>query len=302
MASKAVMEKYAKLAVVSGVNVQPGQMLVISASVTDYEFVRMCVKAAYEAGAGYVKINWHDEQDNLMNYQYASTETLEETPQWKYDMTDWEHKKGCCYLHVISDTPGLMKDIDPAKIQRVQAAYSKKNAPLKKYTMNNDGQWSIVALPSAGWANKVFPDKKEDEAVEALMDADVLADSDALVEALIDALVLADSLALVEALIDADVLADSDALVEALIDADVLADSDALVDALCEALVLADSLALVEALMDADVLADSLALVEALIDADVLADSLADVLVLVDSDLYTVSDTVSLCVYVVSGY
>ncbi|MFR2047928.1 MAG: aminopeptidase [Lachnospiraceae bacterium] len=37
--------------------------------------------------------------------------------------------------------------------------------------MNNDGQWSIVALPSAGWANKVFPDKKEDEAVEALMDA-----------------------------------------------------------------------------------------------------------------------------------
>lgn len=171
MASKAVMEKYAKLAVVSGVNVQPGQMLVISASVTDYEFVRMCVKAAYEAGAGYVKINWHDEQDNLMNYQYASTETLEETPQWKYDMTDWEHKKGCCYLHVISDTPGLMKDIDPTKIQRVQAAYSKKNAPLKKYTMNNDGQWSIVALPSAGWANKVFPDKKEDEAVEALMDA-----------------------------------------------------------------------------------------------------------------------------------
>ena len=100
MASKAVMEKYAKLAVVSGVNVQPGQMLVISASVTDYEFVRMCVTAPYEAGAGYVKINWHDEQDNLMNYQYASTETLEETPQWKYDMTDWEHKKGCCIYYI----------------------------------------------------------------------------------------------------------------------------------------------------------------------------------------------------------
>ena len=44
--------------------------------------------------------------------------------------------------------------------------------------------------------------------------------------------------ALVEALIDADVLADSLALVEALIDADVLADSLALVDALCDAEVL----------------------------------------------------------------
>ena len=48
-----------------------------------------------------------------------------------------------------------------------------------------------------------------------------------LVEALCDADVLADSLALVEALCDADVLADSLALVEALIEADVLADSDA---------------------------------------------------------------------------
>ena len=48
---------------------------------------------------------------------------------------------------------------------------------------------------------------------------------DALVEALCEAEVLADSLALVEALIDADVLADSDALVDALCDADVLADS-----------------------------------------------------------------------------
>ena len=53
-------------------------------------------------------------------------------------------------------------------------------------------------------------------------------------EALCDALVLADSDALVEALCDADVLADSLALVEALYDALVLADSLALVDALCE--------------------------------------------------------------------
>ena len=41
-------------------------------------------------------------------------------------------------------------------------------------------------------------------------------------------------LALVEALCEADVLADSLALVEALCDADVLADSDALVEILAE--------------------------------------------------------------------
>lgn len=171
MASKTVMEKYAKLAVVMGANVQPEQMLVINASVADYEFVRMCVKAAYDAGAGYVKVNWNDEQHNLMNYQYCTVETLTEFPQWSYDMREWAQKKGCCFLYIESSTPGLLKDIDPEKVQKVQIEASRKYEPLQHYTMNNEGQWSIVALPSAGWACKVFPDKSEDEAIQALMEA-----------------------------------------------------------------------------------------------------------------------------------
>ena len=43
-ASKAMYQKLAKLAVVRGVNVQPNQPLVITASVRDYEFVRMVAK------------------------------------------------------------------------------------------------------------------------------------------------------------------------------------------------------------------------------------------------------------------
>ena len=171
MASKNVMQKYAKLAVRIGANVQPGQLLVVTSSVTNYEFVRMCVKEAYEAGAGDVVVNWSDEQLALMSYTYCSLETLTEFPQWTYDKQAWAQEKGCCFLHITSNTPGLMKDVDPEKMQAVQIAGSTKYAPLQKYTMNNDGQWSIVALPSAGWAMKVFPELSEDEAVEKLMDA-----------------------------------------------------------------------------------------------------------------------------------
>lgn len=171
MASNAVMQKYARLAVRMGVNVQPGQLMVINASVTDYAFVRMCVKEAYEAGAGEVQVNWSDEQISLMTYQSCSLETLTEIPQWSYDKRAWAQEKGCCFLNIMSGTPGLMKDVDPEKMQAVQIAGSKKFAPLQKYTMNNEGQWSIVALPSAGWAKKVFPALSEDEAVAKLMDA-----------------------------------------------------------------------------------------------------------------------------------
>ena len=148
MASKNVMQKYAKLAVRIGANVQPGQLLVVTSSVTNYEFVRMCVKEAYEAGAGDVVVNWSDEQLALMSYTYCSLETLTEFPQWTYDKQAWAQEKGCCFLHITSSTPGLMKDVDPEKMQAVQIAGSTKYAPLQKYTMNNDGQWSIVALPS----------------------------------------------------------------------------------------------------------------------------------------------------------
>lgn len=171
MVSKNVLEKYARLAVVMGANVQPGQLLVIQASVTDYEFVRMCTKAAYEAGAGEVSIDWKDEQVGLMSYQYCDLETLTDIPQWSYDKRAWAQEKGCCFLNIISNTPGLLKDIDPQKVQASQLAASQKFQPLMKYTMSNEGQWSIVALPSPGWAKKVFPDKPEAEAVDALMDA-----------------------------------------------------------------------------------------------------------------------------------
>ncbi len=37
--------------------------------------------------------------------------------------------------------------------------------------MNDDIAWSIIAVPSAKWAAKVFPDLPENEQVDALWDA-----------------------------------------------------------------------------------------------------------------------------------
>ena len=56
--NKEILKKYARLAVRTGVNVQPGQLLVIRASVKDSEFIEYCVEEAYKAGAR----NWEDLQ------------------------------------------------------------------------------------------------------------------------------------------------------------------------------------------------------------------------------------------------
>lgn len=170
-ASKAMYQKLAKLAVVRGVNVQPNQPLVITASVRDYEFVRMVAKEAYAVGAREVIINWTDTELAKLNYTYQSEETLADIPDWKYDCVKREHDLGACYLRISSDMPGALKDVDQSKVRAYQTAYSKKMKDLRKYTMNNEGQWCVIGIPSVEWAKVVFPNLSEEEAFEKLEDA-----------------------------------------------------------------------------------------------------------------------------------
>ena len=57
-----MLEKYAELLVKQGVNLQPGQELVIDSSIECFELVRAVAKVAYEVGAKDVIVNYTDEK------------------------------------------------------------------------------------------------------------------------------------------------------------------------------------------------------------------------------------------------
>lgn len=169
-----ILRKYASLAVRKGANVQKGQLLVINASVFDAKFVEYCVEEAYKAGAGAVSVQWSDENVSHMHYQYMTVEELSNIPDYNVERIKYEHGRKACYLNISSSTPGLMSDIDPQKMQASRIAGMKKMAPYMSYTMNNEGQWCVIALPNPKWAMKVFPEKNEEDAVKALWDAILL--------------------------------------------------------------------------------------------------------------------------------
>ncbi len=56
-----LIEKYAQLAVRVGVNVQPGQTLLINVKAEHYEFARLLVKEAYAVGAKKVVVKFSDD-------------------------------------------------------------------------------------------------------------------------------------------------------------------------------------------------------------------------------------------------
>ena len=171
MVSQKSLQKYAELAVRTGVHVLKGQLLVISSSVDSAYFTRLCVAEAYKAGAEEVLVNWDDELTTKIIYQNESTETLANIAPWKLEQKQNCIDRKCCFLYIESATPGLLADVDGNKLQAVRMAKETAFEKFEYYTMNNIGQWSIVAIPTVSWAKKAFPNLSDEKALEALWDA-----------------------------------------------------------------------------------------------------------------------------------
>lgn len=164
-----LLDQYASLAVCNGANLQKDQLLVISASIECYDFVRKVVKKAYEVGASDVKVQWIDNQINKLRYEFASDEVLASVPQYRIDERKHEQDNKCAYLNIMSPDPMIFKDIDPAKLQITQKAVGEAMKPFRNYTASSIGQWSIILLPNPVWAKLVFPKAAtEEEAMDAL--------------------------------------------------------------------------------------------------------------------------------------
>lgn len=171
MIDKSYFDEFAKLAIINGVNVQKGQALVINAPVEAYELTRLCVKYAYEQGSSRVMVNYTDDVSTRLGYEKMELDELCDVPSWQVERQKYFVDKKVCFLHIIGEDPDLLKGIDPDKINKAMLARMKAMKPFQYYTMNNIGQWSIIAYPNLKWAKKVFPDKNDDEAMDALWKA-----------------------------------------------------------------------------------------------------------------------------------
>lgn len=166
-----LLEKYAKLIVKVGVNVQKDQLLVVRSSTDTNELARLIVKAGYDAGAKSVIVDWTDEYVSRFGYDGMSVETLEIVPEWTIDKAKYLIENNGCIISITSPVPGLNKGVDPTKMQRAGIAQMKAFQFFQAHMMGNRTQWNVVAAPNKVWAKKVFPNLAEDEAVEALWDA-----------------------------------------------------------------------------------------------------------------------------------
>jgi len=165
------LDKYAKLAVKVGVNIQPNQTLLVRSPIECAPFVRKVVKHAYDAGAKNVHIEWSDEECTLIKYLNAPEETFNEFPRWISEQYVDIAKEGGAFLSIYAQNPDLLKDVDPQRVANAQKSSATGLKEWRSYTLSDKCKWSIVSIPTEAWASKVFPDANTDEAVEKLWEA-----------------------------------------------------------------------------------------------------------------------------------
>ena len=167
---KSILKKYAKLIVKMGVNVQKNQDVVINASVDDAYFVKYVVEEAYKAGAREVVVDWSCQDITKLVYKYETVDTLSDLPEWKLQKQQYRVDTLPAMIHIMSADPDGLAGINQAKLLEVQ----RKIGPvMMKYreAMDNKYQWTIVGIPGAKWAKKIFPELSEKKAIAALWDA-----------------------------------------------------------------------------------------------------------------------------------
>ena len=162
--------RYAELIVKKGLNIEPGQEVLIVASLDQPEFVRTVVELCYKAGASRVVTDWEDMPLAKLAQIHQREEKLSEVTPWELAKLEWRAEKLPARLWLDSDDPDGMDGIDQGKRARAQM---KRFPIIKPYrdAAENKHQWCIAGVPGIPWAQKVFPGLPPEAAVEKLWDA-----------------------------------------------------------------------------------------------------------------------------------
>ncbi|WP_430790055.1 aminopeptidase [Virgibacillus flavescens] len=171
MINQKTKEKYAELALRKGVNLQKNQALMVNAPIEGADFTKIVVRKAYEMGAKDVHINWVDDELTLLKYENAPDEVIADFPEWRVKLHNMYAEDGAAVLSIRSTNPDLLQDIDSSRVAKANKAAAQAMTTFRKYTMNDLITWSIISIPTGDWAQKIFPDKSTDDAIESLWDA-----------------------------------------------------------------------------------------------------------------------------------
>lgn len=158
------LARFADVIVRVGLNIQPGQRLMIRADLKVAPAVRAVARAAYQAGSPFVDVIWGDEELGLVRFQNAPADSFGEVATWSPAASVEHLKGGGALLSIYAATPNLLAAQNPESISTAMSASARASQPVSELIQRNASAWAVVSYPTPGWAAQVFPDLPTDEA------------------------------------------------------------------------------------------------------------------------------------------
>ena len=168
---QAKLKEYARLLVEVGLNLQPGQTPSIESDVEYAPLTRLCVAACYDRGAREVVVHYGDDVNTRETFLRADEAVFGEFPGYMKARFDWLLEQKAPRLSITGSDPELLKGVDPARIQTRRKVSSQNTKAYFDALMASRFQWCVAAYPTLSWAEKAFPDKKGEAALDALWEA-----------------------------------------------------------------------------------------------------------------------------------
>ena len=165
------LDRLAEVAIKIGLQLQPGQDLLLTAPTAALPLVRRIAEHAYKAGAGLVTPILSDEAITLARYRFAADDSFDRAAGWLYQGMSKAFAANTARLAIVGDNPMLLAGEDPAKVARASKANSVAYQPALEKIVSFEINWNIIAYPSLSWAKLVFPNDEDDVAVAKLADA-----------------------------------------------------------------------------------------------------------------------------------
>ncbi len=160
------LTRYAQLVVQIGANVQPGQVVSVSADLVHAPVVREVVEQAYRAGASRVDVDYADGYVRRSALLHAPAETLASSPGWMLARLHEYEQEGAALIRLTGNPdPHLFDGVDPSRLSAVPLELANES---RRVLLNGAVSWTICAAPNAGWAQQIFGEPDEERLWQAV--------------------------------------------------------------------------------------------------------------------------------------
>ncbi len=149
------LTRMAELAIRVGVDVQPGQLVVVLGQVENAPLTREIARAAYRAGASFVGSRYTDQHLTRALIELGPEASLSASTPWDVTMLKTLTAERGAYIQVSGDPePDLLADLDGNSVGRARP----HDFVVEWGRMVSERlvSWTIVPAPNAGWARQVF--------------------------------------------------------------------------------------------------------------------------------------------------